>query len=196
MKSESSAPPCGGPELVAQMEQGRWFAEEVLPHETMLRAYLRRHFPSLGDVDDVVQESYLRLIRARAEGRLRSVKGLLFTAARNAAVDIFRRKGSFAPTEVDQIDGGAVLDNRPGVVESISRSQELDLLAEAVESLAPRCREVLKLRKIYGLSHREIARVLGISEGTVHVQVGRGMRRCVEFMEARGLIAKEESDAG
>jgi hypothetical protein len=44
----------------------RWFAEEVQPHEASLRAYMRGAFPMVRDVDDVVQESYLRVWRARA----------------------------------------------------------------------------------------------------------------------------------
>ena len=43
----------------------RWFADEVKPHERSLRAYLRSVFPGFPDVDDLVQESYVRLIRAR-----------------------------------------------------------------------------------------------------------------------------------
>ncbi|MFO1448281.1 MAG: sigma factor-like helix-turn-helix DNA-binding protein [Opitutaceae bacterium] len=52
-----------------------------------------------------------------------------------------------------------------------------------------RCRQVLKLRKIYGLSHREIARQLGISERTVNVQVGLGVRRCADFLRNQGVLA-------
>ena len=42
-----------------------WFAEEVQPHESSLRSYLRSVFPSLPDIDDLVQESYARLLRAK-----------------------------------------------------------------------------------------------------------------------------------
>jgi len=42
-------------------EQARWFAEEIQPHEPLLRAYLQKQFPSLHGVADVVPESHLRL---------------------------------------------------------------------------------------------------------------------------------------
>ena len=76
---------------MAKTEQARWFVEEVQPHESSLRAYLRGMFPSLPDIDDLVQESYARLIRAREVSRISYVKAFLFTTARNAALDIFRR---------------------------------------------------------------------------------------------------------
>lgn len=70
----------------SKSEAARWFAEEVQPHESSLRSYLRRVFPRLPDIDDLVQESYARLIRARAAGKVSFAKAFLFTTARNAAL--------------------------------------------------------------------------------------------------------------
>lgn len=174
-------------------ETNRWFNQEVLPHENLLRAYLRRKFPALTDVDDVVQESYLKVVRARLEGRLESARGFLFTVARNIALDGFRRRGKFATTDLVTVDESRVLEEKPGVAESVCRNQELALLIDAIESLPLRCRQVLKLRKIYGLSHKEIAAQLGIAERTVNVQVGLGVRRCAEYLEAKGVTVGGKS---
>ena len=51
-------------------ELGQWFAARVQPHEPELRAFLRRRFPSLRDIDDLVQEAYARLIRAHSAGTI------------------------------------------------------------------------------------------------------------------------------
>ena len=168
-------------------EQARWFAEEVQPHESALRSYLRSVFPSLPDVDDLVQESYARLIRARESGRVGYAKAFLFTTARNAALDFLRRR------KVVQIDGVAdlgelgVVEDRPDAAEAVNKQQELSLLAAAVKDLPERCRQVLTLRLMYAMSHKEIAVELGISEHTVKAQLAKGMRRCAEYLAARGL---------
>ena len=60
-------------------ENTRWFAEEVQPHEPSLRSYLRAVFPSFPDIDDLVQESYARLIRARETGTVGRSLVPLFT---------------------------------------------------------------------------------------------------------------------
>jgi RNA polymerase sigma-70 factor (ECF subfamily) len=65
---------------------------------------------------------------------------------------------------------------------------ELELLTQAIQSLPDRCREVLTLRKIEGLSQREIAARMGISEHTVEAQVANGMRRCAQFFRDRGIL--------
>src|SRR5258708_22199485 len=46
-------------------DQSRWFSEHVQPHEAALRAYLIARFPVLTDVDDLVQDTFSRVMRAQ-----------------------------------------------------------------------------------------------------------------------------------
>lgn len=171
-------------------DDARWFAAEVQPHDAALRAWLRARFPALGDVDDVVQETYTRVLQIRARDPLRAhaVKPLLFTTARNLALDELRRR-QIVPMYAlpDDSDTAVFVDDAPGVGETVSRRQELALLAEAIQALPLRCRQILTLRKIYGLPQKEIARQLGISEHTVEAQVGIGMHRCADYLNRLGL---------
>ena len=81
----------------------------------------------------------------------------------------------------------SVLDQGADVVETVVARQELEFLTEAVRGLPDRCRQVVTLAKIYGLSEREIAERLGISENTVRTHVVRGMERCTDYLRARGI---------
>jgi RNA polymerase sigma-70 factor (ECF subfamily) len=148
---------------------------------------LRRVFPALPDVDDLVQESYARLIRAREAGRVSYAKAFLFTTARNAALDFFRRRQVVKIDGVADLETLSVVDDRPDAAEAVSKQQELALLADAVKTLPDRCRQVVTLRLMYAMSHKEIAAELGISDQTVKAQLAKGMRRCAEFLAARGL---------
>jgi len=166
-------------------EPAQWFAEEVQPHEASLRAVLYRSVRSMPDVDDLVQESFLRIIRARDKGPIRSGKKFLFAVARNAMRDLIRRRAVADLTPITENVAQDVLVERPGVVDLVMRQQELELLAEAVRALPARCREVFLLRKIQGLSQKEIAARLSITENTVETLVAKGARRCADFMQAR-----------
>lgn len=172
----------------ASRELTRWFAEEVQPHEPSLRSYLRSTFPSLSDVDDIVQEAYARLLRARAAAPIAYVKAFLFSTARNAALDLCRRRKVVAMESVGDWSGWFVYDDAPDAATAINRQQELGLLAEAVRALPDRCREVLTLRLLYALPHKEIAARLRISEHTVKAHLAKGMQRCAAFFEERGLL--------
>jgi RNA polymerase sigma factor (sigma-70 family) len=182
-----SAPPS---EHVTFNDQSRWFAEEILPHEQPLRSYLRQSLPSLADVDDLVQDCFARIVRAKTTGSVRSPKPLLFAIARNAVRDFIHRKGRAELIPITETAECAVLEGDSDVVELVCRRQELSLLTEAIHALPERCREVLLLRKIKGLSQREIAELLGIAEHTVEALAAKGTRRCAEYLRARGVGAE------
>ena len=65
-------------------------------------------------------------------------------------------------------------------------AEDLQLLILAIQSLPSKCRRVFTLRKIYGLSQREVANNLGISEHTVEAQCSNGIRKCTEFFQKQG----------
>lgn len=166
----------------------RWFTEEVQPHEPALRAYLMARFPSLNDHDDLVQETYSRLLRAKASGEVRFAKAFLFTTARNAALDLFRRRKVAPVDPVTDFRELRVLEEQPDAAAIVDQRQELEILADAVRALPDRCRQVIMLRYLDGLAYKEIAVHLGISPETVKVHMAKGMRRCAAFFVERGLL--------
>ena len=169
-------------------EQARWFYEEVHPHEPALRAYLQARFPTLADHDDLVQETYVRLLRAKSTGGVRYPKAFIFTAARNAAFDLFRRRRANPTESVNDQTELVALDTQPGAAEALDQRYELEVLAEAVRSLPDRCRQVIMLRYLDGFAYKEIAEQLNISPETVKVHLAKGMRRCAAIFSERGLL--------
>lgn len=185
--SASSAAPSAGATEPPGIDQARWFIEEVHCHDSQLKAYLRGSFPSVRDLDDVVQESYLRIWKARATQSIRSAKGFLFQVARHVVLDLIRHERVAPIQAVTDLTGLRVLDGKPDAAEAACSREEILLLADAIETLPARCREVFILRKIRQIPQKQIASVLGISVQTVQVQVLRGMKRCEKFLSRRGL---------
>lgn len=164
-------------------ELSHWFAAQVAPHEPLLRAWLSSRFPHLAEIDDIIQEAYSQLLAAHVRGtRMQSPKAFLFATARNRAVDRLRTRIAHPTETLAEIDALDVLDESDTIPEVVARNQELELLTLAIQSLPPRCRQVLTLRRLYGLSQREIAMRLGISENTVEHQVTIGVRKCTAFL--------------
>lgn len=163
----------------------KWFAEDVQPHDASLKAWLRGRFPSVRDVDDVVQESYLRIWKARALHPIDSAKAFLFRIARNLALDTLRHERHSPINVVTDLSQLFVIDDRPDAAALATRQQEIELLVEAIDALPARCREIFILRKIQGVSQKDIATRLGLSEQTVQVQAARGLRRVAESLRRR-----------
>jgi RNA polymerase sigma factor (sigma-70 family) len=154
-----------------------WFEAHVKPHVPMLRAWLLSQFPNKSDIEDVMQEAIMRVLRAHADGEVRAPKAFLFATARNLVVGGARkaiRQGQFSLADLDEL---ALTDEVEGVSATIARAEELEFMAHAIQGLPARCRQIFTLRKIYGLSQAEIAKELGISVSTVETQVGIGMRK-------------------
>lgn len=167
-------------------ELSRWFAEEVQPHEAALRAWLRARFSTLNDIDDLVQEAYARLLRVRQTGSVACPRAFLFITARNLALNHLRHLRHAQPaTEVGEVDT-EVFDQALPVPDSLERAEDLQLLIRAIQSLPERCRQVLTLRKIYGLSQKETAARLGIAEPTVEAQGAIGLRKCIDYFRRHG----------
>lgn len=160
-------------------------AEEMRRHEPAVRNYLRAQFPSL-EADDVVQDSYLKVLRARTVGRIASTKAYFFSVARNTARTLFRRRRLFSPLAVSELAATEVLSEDPDAAESANLQQRLEMVTLAIDQLPAQCRKVLRLAVLEGRSSGEIALRLGLSESTVRVQLARGIKRCAEFLRGKG----------
>jgi len=172
-------------------ELSRWFVEEVRPHEPALKSWLRARFPWLGEVDDIAQEAAFRLWRRQAGPNatpIASPKAALFTIARHAVVDLARRRTTAKTGMVSEVERLEVPDGGENVVANVVAREELEFFAEAVRRLPARCRQVVTLAKVYGMSEREVAERLGVSETTIRTQVVRGMERCTEYLRQRGVV--------
>ena len=169
-------------------DQAVWFAESVRPHEPALRAFLSRRFSSLPDHDDLVQETYVRLLRVSDPQRLVHARAYLFTTARNVAIDQVRRTRRTPVDPLDDTAEIALLEPAPGAAEVLDHTQRHETMLAALGTLPERCREVMLLRYVDGFSAQEIAAHLGLAAATVRVHLMKGVRDCAQFFRARGLL--------
>ena len=162
-------------------DQNVWFITEVQPHGPALRAWLLARFPTLPDVDDLVQETFVRILRAHEVTPVRSARALLYVTARNLALDTVRRQKVVRFESITEKTSSFVFDDGGDILAAINQQQELEILAKAIQSLPDRCRQVMTLRTSYAYTAKQIAARLRISESTVDKALAQGIRLCAAF---------------
>jgi RNA polymerase sigma factor (sigma-70 family) len=165
-----------------------------LEFEGVLRACLHRYARNTADVDELLQETYAHLLAAGSQPReeIRSIRAFALTVARNVALSWLRHRQVVPIELVADLEQLELLDERGQVDEIVNTHQELALLTAAVARLPARCRQVFTLRKVYGLSQKEIAAELRISENTVEQHLAKGVRLCCAAL-ASSPIAERRS---
>jgi RNA polymerase sigma factor (sigma-70 family) len=177
-------------------ELDHWFVSEVLPLELSLMRFLRRNWREESDMLDLRQEVYVRIYESAARAMPDQVKPFVFTTARNLLIDRARR------TQIVSIETVADLDTLEFGMDELTPERhaagraELRLLQMALEALPPRCRRVVEMRKIEGLSQRDVAAQLGITEDTVERQVANGVRALADALLTKGVQLKTKAFGG
>jgi RNA polymerase sigma-70 factor (ECF subfamily) len=149
-------------------ERAAWLGRNVFPHEAALRQWLGARAASAGlEVDDVVQETYAILASIENVDHIRNARTYMFEVAKSVVLQSLRRARIVT---IDVQANAQVLDipeDAPSPERVVADRQELSQVAAAIAALPDRCREVFTLRKIHGLSQRQVADTLGIAQSTV-----------------------------
>jgi RNA polymerase sigma-70 factor (ECF subfamily) len=173
-------------------ERHEWFLNQIFRHRAALHRYLRRFTSGAEDVEDLVQETYLRVYGLSDYRGIASPRALLFRVAHNMAVERARRRKSQGTDCVADFEQLNVYSSDASADEQIDARRRFEAFCAAVDRLPPLCRRVFVLRKVYRLSHDEIAEVLGVSHSTIEKHVAKGLIRCRDYLRTAGLLDSAE----
>ncbi|WP_395673477.1 RNA polymerase sigma factor [Phenylobacterium sp.] len=162
-----------------------WAAANFLPHEADVRRWLRRSGVSPAQSDDLIQEAYARLLALDSFDHIASGRAYFFTTVKSVLRDQIRRARIVDIESVAEIAQLRVADDEPSVEVRFADRQCLALVRRLVDDLPDRCRQVFKLRKIEGLSQKETAEKLNITENVVEKEVARGIRTVLAGLSER-----------
>jgi RNA polymerase sigma-70 factor (ECF subfamily) len=154
----------------------QWFAEQILSHEVSLTRYLHRVWSNMSEIPDLRQDIYVRVYESARDSRPVSPRAFLFATARNLMTDHIRRSRVVSMEATGDVAAFDALVDEVSPERHVGASQELQRLALAFDSLSDKCRRIVWLRRIEGLSQRQTAERLGVREVAVESQLARGMR--------------------
>ena len=176
----------GRPEDAAQMvpasEVELWFVREVLPIEASLMRFLRNTYHNPGELADLRQDIYAQLIETAQTQIPNPTSPFVFTLARNMTVSRMRRERIVPMKTLPDLDTLGFASEAPLQDRAVAAREELQHVRAAIDRLSPRCREAVVLARVEGLSGREIATRLNLSESTVSGYIKKGMRQIADML--------------
>ncbi len=159
-----------------------WFCREVLPLERALTHFIRRNWRVAADVTDLRQEIYERALVGARAALPHYTRQYLYAIAKNHIINRAKRAQVVSFELVADMSAVEHDFDRFATERQLSARDELRRAQSGLDRLPPRCREVVRLRKVEGLSTRETADRLGITVDTVEKQMTQGMRALVDYM--------------
>jgi RNA polymerase sigma-70 factor (ECF subfamily) len=152
-----------------------WVGREILPHEADVRAWLLRTLDP-DDLEDVIQETYCQIAGLKGVSHIASGRAYFFTAARSIVLMRLRRARVVSIESVTEIENTGIAMDEPTPERVVAARRELERVQRFIEELPDRCRRIFELRKVDGLSQREVAEQLGVTEFVIGNEVAKGMK--------------------
>lgn len=155
------------------------FKRTISEYRPQLHRYLRSKLGNESDVEDIAQESFLRLLRIETPELIKRPQDYLFRIAANIIHDFYLKK-SRQPSLIDYetaIESGADRDNDT-LEDKLATRANVRRLEEMIKELPPKQRAAFLLKKRDGLRHDEIAKRLNISVHSSRAYVSRTLAYC------------------
>lgn len=146
------------------------------------------------DIDDILQETFIRACAASEKTEVRHPRSFILKTAQNLALNHVMSAYS-RRTQLEDFSTSDVFPAMESVGSEVESQERFLGFCRAVRDLPPQCRRVFVLRKVYGLSMREIASYLGISESTAEKHAAKGLLLCSKALRAMGHLNDKKSAA-
>ncbi len=168
--------------MVEDAALNAWFCGNVLPLEEALTSFIRRNWRIAEDVTELRQDIYERVLAGSQQELPTNTKAFVFTVARNHLINQTVRARIVSFDLVADLESDGPATDLFATERYLDARDQLRRARDGLDALPPRCREVVRLRKIEGLTTRETADRLGVGIDTIERQLTQGMRALVDFM--------------
>lgn len=160
--------------------------EEFMKNLGGLRSYLSGFFHSTHDIEDILQDTYIRAVEAEKINQIQTPKAFLYKICKNLAINHHNKAAQKLTSYIEDFEELHVLDSTASLEDSIEQENRFVQFCNAVKLLPTQCRSVFVLKKVYGLSSKEIAQRMDISVSTIDKHLAKGMVSCRNNLERKG----------
>lgn len=158
-----------------------WFCSEVLPLEQSLARYIRRNSRAPNEIFDLIHDVYALVIKGAMQELPRHTRAYVFKITKNHLIRQASRAQAAPIDFVADMQSCEPACDIAATERYMEARDELRHLQKRLDKLPPRCRQVVYLRKIEGLTTREAAARLNVGIDAIEQQLVKGMRFLADF---------------
>lgn len=154
-------------------------------HQRELQIYLTRLLRDADTAMDLTQETFLRVSEHASPDKANEVthvRSYLYRVAHNLAIDHVRAQKRNPVAGANNIALDVIPNNSPSPEQIVGGQSELEYVRRALDELPDKTREIFTLVRVEGLTYREAAEQLGISDSSVQKHVARAIAHVMKRM--------------
>ena len=164
-------------------------------YQGALLRYVGRMLRSSNEVEDIVQETFVRLhLQTSKKGNtsIKNLKTWLFKTAQNLTIDAFRR-GARRVKVLESASESALLTKEQAAKEldvmgEVIRQEARQVALRELGQLDEQYRQVVLLKIIQGMTLREVAEVVGISVSLTNYRLNKGLEELSQRLKRAGVV--------
>ncbi len=168
------------------------FTNTFISYQNTIRGFISR-IVKPDDIDDIVQETFVRSYEANLKQEIKYARSYMLKTAKNLAFNHNAKwDNKFNDSIEDFVEPPVELTSATFEDDYESKERFLSF-CRATDQLSGSVRKCFILKKVYGLSQKEIAQYLQLSESTVEKHVAKGLLKSVQYMQKMNYNTEQGS---
>lgn len=165
-----------------------------LENNVFLKRFLRRFVASEYDIEDIIQEVYIKAHHAEQEKEIEQPRAYLFRIAKNLALDELKKSSRVMTKYIEECVASIPVENTETMESEAEANESLTRYCEAIDKLPAKCKQIYIMRKVHGLKQKDIATELGISLSSVEKHLKLGGAFCHHYITSKTADSMEFDD--
>ena len=134
------------------------------------------------DIEDIVQETFVKSFEAELKQEIKYERTYMLKTARNLALNHVARASEKFNDSLEDLAGPPPHLMSRNLEKQVESKERFLNFCRATDTLSVEVKRVFLLKKVYGLSQKEIAEYLGLSQSTVEKHVAKGLQQCSSYL--------------
>ena len=161
-------------------------------HSSLMR-FAFRYFKRPQDIEDVVQEAFVKVIEAQQDREIRHLRSYMYQTVKNLSLKKLDKSEYRLTETVGEFTEDMTALLSISLEEQFESRQKMDLFCQTVRRLPKKCQRSYILRRVYGLSYKEIAEKMDISVKTVEHHLTKAALRCTLMIDEMNATPLEQT---